>query len=438
MPRRPRPRPLLRAIAELANAANGVRPLARKGYITVPVFWFGWYASELAPLYLTGSVLDALRRARRGDFAGRRGRIALTLTAVAWALLGLIARRNARSEPYFERGLRETLGEDYAAIAAASQPAEAARRHSGVLGTGWSRHHYVEKTGTVRYGPHGRANLADIWRRADLPRNGRAPVLLQVPGGAWAIGMRRPQAYPLMSHLAERGWVCVSIAYRVSPAHTWPDHIVDVKRALAWIKENIAAYGGDPDFVAITGGSAGGHLAALAALTPGDRNYQPGFEDADTSVAAAVPVYGRYDWFGEDGPGRPEFLALLSRFVVKRPFAGNRQIYVDASPIARVNTTAPPFFVLHGEDDSIIPVGESREFVEALRAVSASPVAYSTIPHAQHSFDFFGSPRGHYTAEAIARFLSWVHATRGGAAVTPTPRRRRSGHRKVLRRGGSS
>ena len=52
--------------------------------------------------------------------------------------------------------------------------------------------------------------------------------------------MHRPQAYPLMSYLAERGWVCVSMAYRVSPAHTWPDHIVDVKRALAWIKEHIA------------------------------------------------------------------------------------------------------------------------------------------------------------------------------------------------------
>ena len=124
------------------------------------------------------------------------------------------------------------------------------------------------KADIVRYGPHRGSTYADIWRRRDLPRDGKAPVLLQVPGGAWAIGMRRPQAYPLMSHFAERGWVCVSIDYRVSPVHTWPDHIVDVKRALAWVKEHIAEYGGDPDFVAITGGSAGGHLSALAALTP--------------------------------------------------------------------------------------------------------------------------------------------------------------------------
>ncbi len=211
-------------------------------------------------------------------------------------------------------------------------------------------------------------NFADIWRRRDLPRDGKAPVLLQVPGGAWSIGMRRPQAYPLMSQMAERGWVCVSIDYRVSPVHTWPDHIVDVKRALAWIKEHIAEYGGDPDFVAITGGSAGGHLCALAALTPDDPQYQPGFEDADTSVVAAVPIYGRYDWFSTKGPGRWEFvLIMLQRLVVKKRLTKHLQVYRDASPITRVRPDAPPFFVLHGVDDSLIPVPEAREFVAALR-----------------------------------------------------------------------
>jgi len=199
----------------------------------------------------------------------------------------------------------------------------------------------------------------------------------------------------------------------VSPRHTWPDHIVDVKRALAWVKENIADYGGDPDFVAVSGGSAGGHLTALTALTPNDPQYQPGFEDADTSVVAAVPVYGRYDWFSTKGEGRPQFIAFLQKFVTKTSFAENRQVYVDASPIERLRTDAPPFFILHGTDDSIIPVPEGREFVEALRKVSTSTVAYCEVPHAQHAFDFFGSPRGHYTAEAIERFLSWVHAKQG-------------------------
>ncbi|KKE99290.1 alpha/beta hydrolase [Mycolicibacterium obuense] len=407
----PRPRPLLRAVAELLNAANGVRPLAREGYPTIGVFAFGWPTSEMSALYMLGSMADAVRRGLRGDFRGTRGRIALALTAVAWALLWLIQRRNMASQPHFEDPLRAALGADYQAIADKAKARR--RRRFGIPPNDFVRRRYVEKAATVSYGPHGGANRADIWRRSDLPRDAKAPVLLQVPGGAWSIGMRRPQAYPMLSHLADHGWVCVSIDYRVSPRNTWPDHIVDVKRALAWIKENIADYGGDPDFVAISGGSAGGHLSALAALTADDPTLQPGFEDADTSVVAAVPIYGRYDWVSAEGSGRKEFIAFLQKFVVKRPFRTYRAVYRDASPILRLRPDAPPFFVLHGQDDSIIPVGEGREFAEALREVSTSPVVYAEIPHAQHAFDFYwGSPRAHYTAQAVEEFLSWVQATR--------------------------
>lgn len=407
-PRRRRRYPLLRAIAELVNAANAVRPLGREGYVTLPVFAFGWPTGEAAPVVAGISMLDAARRGVRGDFTARRGRIALALHVIGWGMLGFLYRRAARSQHRFEDPLRKALGDDYAAVAAE----EHRRRRSGILRTSWSRRQYVKKADIVRYGPH-RANVADVWHRSDLPLDGRAPVLLQVPGGAWAIGMRRPQAYPLMTHMAERGWICVSMAYRVSPRNTWPAHIVDVKRALAWVKENIASYGGDPDFVAITGGSAGGHLAALAALTPNEPQWQPGFEDADTSVVAAVPIYGRYDWFSREGSGRPEFLAILRRYIVKKRFSENRQVYLDASPIAKVRADAPPFFVLHGEDDSIIPVTEGRDFVDALEQKSDRPVVYAEIPHAQHAFDFFGSPHGHYTAIAVGHFLDWVKAKRG-------------------------
>ncbi|BBX95999.1 alpha/beta hydrolase [Mycobacterium lacus] len=415
-PLRRRPRPLVRGAVELLNAANGLRPLVRKGYSTVLVFWFGWPTSEVPGIYLTASILDAVRRGRRGDFAGPKGKAALALTAASWAILGVIRYRGVTTPgPVLEAGLSEGLGADYAKELAAL-PTQPTRRN-GIdrrnlpLRTTVARRRYVEKTNIVRYGPHGRANLADIWRRRDQPRDGRAPVLVQVPGGAWVLGWRRPQAYPLMSHLVSRGWVCVSLNYRVSPWHTWPDHIVDVKRALAWVKDNIAAYGGDPNFVAISGGSAGGHLSALAALTPGDPMFQPGFEEADTSVVAAVPIYGRYDWFSTEGEGRREFVGLLEKLVVKRKFSTHRHIYVDASPITRVHADAPPFFVLHGHDDSLIPVAEAREFVDQLRAVSKSPVVYAGLPNAQHAFDIFGSSRAHQAAEAVARFLSWVYVT---------------------------
>lgn len=391
-------RPLLPAAAELLNAVNAVKPLGRKGYTTVAAFAFGWPTSENAPLITTVSVADALRRGIRGDYRSAQGRISLVLKAISWALLYLIHRRGLASQPYFEDPLRTALGADYAV---APRPL----RRGEVWSTSWSRRRYAQKT--VHYGPH-RANLADIWMRTDLPRDGKAPVLLQVPGGAWMIGMRRPQSYPLMSHLAEQGWICVSIGYRISPRHPWPDHIIDVKRALAWVKDNIASYGGDPDSVCITGGSAGGHLTALAALTPNDPKWQPGFEDADTSVVAAVPVYGRYDWFSTSGTGRSEFMEILQRLIVKLPLSGNEQVYRDASPITLVRPDAPPFFILHGVNDSLIPVGEGREFAKALREASTSPVVYAEIPHAQHAFDFFGSPHGHYTADAVEKFLNWV------------------------------
>ena len=95
-------------------------------------------------------------------------------------------------------------------------------------------------------------------------------MLLQVHGGAWTLGEKEHQGRPLMNQMAAKGWVCVAINYRLSPRDPWPAHIVDVKRAIAWVRDNIADYGGDPDYLVITGGSAGGHLAALAALTPGD------------------------------------------------------------------------------------------------------------------------------------------------------------------------
>ncbi|MBV9513724.1 MAG: alpha/beta hydrolase [Mycobacteriaceae bacterium] len=409
-----RPRPLLRAVIEVINAVNGLRPLGRKGYKTIAVFWFGWPTSEVPTLYLAASVLDAVRRGRRGDFTGPRGKAALVLQAAAWAVLAVIHRRAVTTPgPVLRTALRDGLGDDYAEVIA-SLPSHPSRtgRPSGALRTTLIRRRYVERNNVVRYGPHGRANRADVWRKRDLPRDGQAPVLVQIPGGAWMIGMRRPQAYPLMSHLADRGWVCVSVGYRVAPWHTWPDHIVDVKRALAWVKEHIAEYGGDPDFVAITGGSAGGHLASLAALTPNDPAFQPGFEEADTSVVAAVPIYGRYDWYSVDGEGRREFVAFLQNYVVKKSFTKCRQVYVDASSIARVHSDAPPFFVLHGQDDSIIPVQEARDFVRELGDVAKRPVLYAELPHAQHAFDMYGSPRAHQSAEAVAQFLSWVYARR--------------------------
>ena len=145
------------------------------------------------------------------------------------------------------------------------------------------------------------------------------------------------------------------------------DQIVDVKRAIAWVRATIAAHGGDPGFLAVTGGSAGGHLTALAALTPNLPDYQPGFEDSDTAVQAAVPFYGVYDFAGRPASANPGLERLLARSVFKTSLDDDRARWELASPVSHVGPEAPPFFVLHGTNDTVVPVEAARDFVGRLR-----------------------------------------------------------------------
>jgi acetyl esterase/lipase len=214
----------------------------------------------------------------------------------------------------------------------------------------------------------------------------------------------------------------VSLNYRLSPRSTWPDQILDVKRAVAWVKQNIADYGGDRDFVAISGGSAGGHLTALHALTAADRTWQPGFEDVDTSVVAAVPFYGVYDW---TPPATwPAMQAYLLQFgVMRRPYAEDEELYRAASPAHRIGPAAPPFFILHGGADVFAPVAQARRFADLLRAAGGI-VVFGELPGAQHAFDVLGSPRAEAAAGAVERFLTLVHAERrdpNGASAEESP-----------------
>ena len=232
--------------------------------------------------------------------------------------------------------------------------------------------------------------------------------MVYIHGGAWVMGEKREQGKPMMYELVARGWVCVAINYRLSPKATWPAHIVDAKKAVAWVKAHIAEYGGDPTFVAVSGGSAGGHLCALLALTAGDAGFQPGFEDADTSVNACVPFYGVMDMTGSDeGESRygSALLDLLEKRVMKVSATEHPEIFRAASPTYRVHADAPPFFVLHGQNDTLVPVSVARTFVAALRAVSAAPVAYAELPLAQHAFDVLASLRCRATTAGVAAFL---------------------------------
>ncbi|MBV9350477.1 MAG: alpha/beta hydrolase [Mycobacterium sp.] len=272
-----------------------------------------------------------------------------------------------------------------------------------------SHRRYLHRS-SVRYGDHP-AQLLDVWRRKDLV--GPAPVMIFVPGGAWVHGSRTLQGYALMSHLAEQGWVCLSIEYRVAPHHRWPSHIIDVKTAIAWARANVDKFGGDRNFVAVAGCSAGGHLAALAGLTGNDPELQVDLDEtSNTAVDAVVGIYGRYDWEDRSTAERVRFVNFLERVVVKHTIARHPDVFRKASPIARVHPKAPPFLVIHGSKDTVIPVEQARSFVERLRAVSNSVVSYMELPGAGHGFDLTDGARTGAMATAVRLFLNQVHRSR--------------------------
>jgi acetyl esterase/lipase len=390
-----------------------IRPPRRPRWLGVLVFFAGWLTSELAFHHIAWQALATLAFVWAGALSAWPGWLGLGITLASWAGLLAALRTAHAADAVAERSLAEALGPDYADRV---HP-EVTRRHAEPppprrqpLNPFAFRDPEVRVVRDVAYAPeHGRRGLLDVY----APKSGArdAPVLLQIHGGGWMIGRKEQQGQPLMLHLARRGWVCVAINYRLSPKATFPDHIVDCKRALRWVREHVAEYGGDPGFVAATGGSAGGHLSALLALSAGDPAFQPGFEGADTRVEACVPFYGVYDFTNAYG-GQPDdgIIQVLERFIVKKPFATHREDYERASPMHRIRADAPPFLVVHGTHDSLAPVAEARLFVELLRKTSRRAVGYVELPEAQHAFEVFHSPRTAHVIQAVDRFLASVYS----------------------------
>lgn len=259
----------------------------------------------------------------------------------------------------------------------------------------------------IHYGDHGQR--LDLRYASGGEKGKLRPVLLQIHGGAWMYGRKDDgQGVPLMNLMAKCGWICVAPGYRLSPSATFPDQIIDCKQALAWVKENIAEYGGDANFVAVTGGSAGGHLASLLALTPNDPAFQPGFETIDTSVQAAVPFYGVYDLLDDHGHYHHDGVTeMLEDKILKLDLDGNEDSYRQVSPLHQVNDKAPPMLIVHGAHDTLVPVEVGRAFADKMREISPNKVAYLELAGAQHAFDVFPSLRSEHVKFGVERFLSW-------------------------------
>ena len=391
---------------------NALRPARRWWPLVGAGFFASWLTGELAAHHIFWQAVATGLFLWAGALVGWPGWVALGMVMGSWIGLVILIAESRKARLVMEEALREGLGEGYRAAIH--------EEHVSLLDEAWPVRQRmlplpvfdrrVERVRNIVYHCAGGVRLRlDVYRPRVRP--GPCPVVLHVHGGAWMVGSKDDQGKPLAYRLAAHGWVVVSANYRLSPRFSWPDHIVDVKAAIKWIREHVAEYGGDPEFIAVTGGSAGGHLSALAALTPNDPEYQPGFEDVDTTVQVCVPFYGVYDFTDRKGIWRRSLLRqMLERAIVKRRYDDDPGVFERASPMSRVNEDAPPFFVVHGTRDTLVPVAEARTFVELLRAVSREPVLYAELPGAQHAFEVFPSARTGHALAGVERFLAWARS----------------------------
>ena len=225
------------------------------------------------------------------------------------------------------------------------------------------------------------------------PGDARAAILL-VHGGGWVQG-DRSQLRGYGIQLARYGFVCVASEYRLSGEAVWPAQIHDVKAALRWVRANAATYGIDPSRIAVSGNSAGAHLALmLAGLATGELEGEGGNAEATSDVAAAIAIYPPTELrvtHADDAIG-----LLLGGKVA-------REVEDEASPIAYVHPGYPPTMLVHGNADEVVPVEASFAMYHAL-VTAGAPVELHVFDGEPHAFD--AAPEfGRQVADLIALFL---------------------------------
>lgn len=365
---------------------NALRRPAPPGKRLPPLWLPGMLVSELAPIYFILRIVLAAAFLALGAAELAVGRAGIWLFVASEVGLAVITARTIR-------GARAT-------------------GHSPSLLTLLKvRERMPEGVARRVDVPYWGSLTLDIYAREGLQG---APALVYVHPGSWMRGRPGRQARALFHRLAAAGWVILDIRYPLSPDATFPDHLIGVKRAITWAKsQQGSAVGIDPDRVAISGGSSGAHLAALAALTADDRSLQPGFEGADASVVACIPFYGIYDLLVRN-PTRYDW-PFIARLVMKTRPEDDPDLYAKGSPIDQVHPGAPPFLVVHGEFDSVVLPAESEHFVDALRQVGVD-TTYFEVPGAQHGFDAVASLRTRAVANLCSHWLTTKVPLRTGGA----------------------
>jgi acetyl esterase/lipase len=371
-----------------------LRPPRRPRWLGIVGWMLSAFVNESPFLGLYWMLVATLLAFTQGDL----------VTPIAWAAFGLslvsfvvgvpiLIGRSMQTRRVLDEAFDRALGNGWrSAIDPVAQlPVRLpwARIVLAPLPIGWG----VKRTANLSYGAGGRRNRLDVYRSRRGPTLG-APMLIHLHGGGFRTGRKNFYARALLHEFARHGWICISANYRLRPA-TFPDFLADAKKVIAWARNHADDYGADPTCIVIAGSSAGAHLAVSAALTANNPAYQPGFEDTDTSVAAAIGLYGYYGPI-ESGP-------------------------LPSSPAQFAHSGAPPLLIAHGNQDTYVPSEHARQLATQLRDGSLNPVVYAELPGGQHTFDMFHSIRFEILIDGLQLFTTWIRSRPRAATTSDAP-----------------
>lgn len=212
----------------------------------------------------------------------------------------------------------------------------------------------------------------------------RAPATLFLHGGGWVGGDKRESGWlpRIREPLLERGYVVASADYRLAPSHRWPAQIEDAKCAIRFLRAEAGTYGIDTDRIGVWGTSAGGHLAALLGTADASTGFEGdgGHAGQSSQVRAVVDLYGPADL--TDGEGWPQGQPFVLDLVFGTSDLDS-PVLAGASPTTHATPDDPPFLILHGERDRLVPVRQSELLFERLDAVGV-PVELVVVENARH------------------------------------------------------
>ncbi|NEW84990.1 MAG: alpha/beta hydrolase [Mariniphaga sp.] len=239
----------------------------------------------------------------------------------------------------------------------------------------------IEEIKNIEYkNINGKSLQLDLYKPRNLTKP--APLLVFIHGGGWSGGERADYLVYLVA-FAKKGYVTATVSYRLLKDGPYPACAEDITDAVQWFYKNGETYGYDPDRIALIGGSAGAHLALLAAYGWKKTGMNSDSTVADTipRIKAVVDIYGPTDLTTEFSRDNSTVTSFLAHTYQQAP-----ELFTEASPIHYLNKNSPPTMILHGTSDQTVPISQSDLLKSKLDSLGV-PTIYYKVPLWPHTMD---------------------------------------------------